>query len=63
MKPFSIVVITALVTLVVVAVVIWFFVIPGFSHLLHLFETTSINRVEIENRILEAMIQDVVRQV
>lgn len=64
MKKFGIVVATALVTVVLTAATFIYLEMttPG-PPLVHLFQSTPISRVEIENRTLKDVVQDVVKQV
>ena len=63
MKSLGIVAATALVTVVLMAAALVYLAIPAWRPLVHLFQSTSIGRVEIENRTLTDVVQDIVKQV
>ena len=54
---------SSFVTLITVALLFWFFVIPAIFPLRWLFGATKITRVETQNRSLGSVIEDVVKQV
>jgi hypothetical protein len=62
MKSFSVIIITVIGTLGVITA-IWLFVMRPPSPLINLLRTISISRIESENRTLEEVLQDLLKQV